>query len=34
VIQAVPDISTTLFILPPDAKFLRVSELSPKKGSR
>jgi hypothetical protein len=30
VIQAVPDISTTLFILPPDAKFLRVSELSPR----
>jgi hypothetical protein len=34
VIEALPDISTTLFILPPDAKFLPVADLSPRLRGR
>ena len=33
-IEAQPDITTTLFTLPPDAKFLQVSELSPRLRAR
>lgn len=32
--EAAPDITTTLFTLPPDAKFLQVSELSPRLRAR
>jgi hypothetical protein len=34
VIEAPPDVSTTLFILPPDARFLPVGELSPRLRAR